>query len=620
MTPFDPRHRNDIDGLRAVAVLAVVAYHAFPNVFPGGFIGVDIFFVISGYLISSLILKNIVSSKFSFTEFYSRRINRLFPALILVLTVVLVLGFIRTIPEEFSKLGKHIFGGAAFVANYLYKFEVGYFDDAAESKPLLHLWSLGVEEQFYIIWPVVLVVAYRIRLKIGLLIFILAAGSFALCLYRLQSFPSSAFYMPQTRAWELLAGALVATFSVDHTRSPGRGRNLANFFSCIGLLSILIGFIYVDRHSTFPGWWALLPTLGTVCLILGGTYSWLGTRVLSNRTLQLIGSISYPLYLWHWVCLTLPSLMGVNAQSVYTKFILILISFVLSWVTFRFIEQPVRSQYNTPKTAILLSAAMATLGIAGLAVYYKSGSVGQISVPLLVNDTGVYPCGSFTVKQELCVFGKLNSTETVLVYGDSHAQHLTAALADTVGRKYRIVFISSSSCFFGNHPSPAYRHPVGCLPNLEQVKALDNQKFKAIIRSQRWHGYGLDSADQIVRAAEDSILAFGLHSEKIIIVGSTANVDLKCLKYNYYFNQASKERPCHSSDDSKSKNLLFISVTDAMARPPNVYFVYPYQALCPKDECEFRGNERLYYGDTHHLTKDGALLIMDKILQLIDQP
>lgn len=620
MTQFNLRHRNDIDGLRAVAVLAVVAYHAFPNAFPGGFIGVDIFFVISGYLISSLILKNIDNSKFSFTEFYSRRINRLFPALILVLTVVLAFGFTRTIPEEFSKLGKHIFGGAAFVANYLYKFEVGYFDDAAESKPLLHLWSLGVEEQFYIIWPVILVVAYRLRLKTKLLIFILAAVSFALCLYRLQGSPSYAFYMPQTRAWELLAGALLATLPVNDARSSGMSRNLANFFSCTGLLGILIGFICIDRQSTFPGWWALLPTLGTVCLILGGGCSWLGTRVLSNRTLQLIGSISYPLYLWHWVCLTLPGLMGVNTASGHTKFILILISFALSWVTFRFIERPVRTQYNTPRTAILLSAAMATIGIAGLAAHYKSGSVGQVSVPLLVNNTGVYPCGSFVVKQELCVFGNLNSPETVLVYGDSHAQHLTAALADTVGRKYRIVFISSSSCFFGNHPSPAYRHPVDCLPNLERVKALDNQKFKAIIRSQRWHGYGLDTTDQIVRAAEDAILAFGLHSEKIIIVGSTANVDLKCLKYNYYFKQVSKERPCHSSDDSKSKNLLFMSVTNAMAKPPNVYFVYPYQALCPKDECEFRGNERLYYGDTHHLTKDGSLLVMDEILQLIDQP
>ena len=205
-----PTYRPDIDGLRAIAVLSVVIFHAFPKLIPGGFVGVDIFFVISGFLISTILFENIRDNTFSFTEFYSRRIRRIFPALFLVLLACYVFGWFALLPDEFMQLGKNIAAGAGFVSNFVLWSQSGYFDSAAELKPLLHLWSLGIEEQFYIIWPLMLWFASKRGLNVLTLTIVLAVVSFALCIFRGRYDAISAFYSPQTRFWELLIGAVVA--------------------------------------------------------------------------------------------------------------------------------------------------------------------------------------------------------------------------------------------------------------------------------------------------------------------------------------------------------------------------------------------------------------------------
>ncbi len=205
-----PRYRADIDGLRAIAVLAVIGFHAFPDRFPGGFIGVDIFFVISGFLISTIIFESLERGRFSFSEFYGRRIRRIFPALVLVLAATYAFGWFHLLAMEYKQLGRHIAGGAGFLSNFVLWDEAGYFDTAAETKPLLHLWSLGIEEQFYVCWPLLLWLAWK--MKWGFLRITLALGviSFALNIDAAYSNVVAAFYAPQTRFWELMAGALLA--------------------------------------------------------------------------------------------------------------------------------------------------------------------------------------------------------------------------------------------------------------------------------------------------------------------------------------------------------------------------------------------------------------------------
>ena len=224
--PDHPKYRPDIDGLRAIAVLSVVGFHAAPGRIPAGFIGVDIFFVISGYLITSIILKGLEAGTFNFAEFYGRRVKRIFPALLIVLLASLAIGYFILLDDQFKELGKHIAGGAGFVSNLVLWGESGYFDNAADFKPLLHLWSLGIEEQFYIVWPFLLWLAWKQRFNYLPVLLVIAFASFALNIYTVSSDPVAAFYSPLTRFWELLVGSILAyigifTKQVSTIKNPG---------------------------------------------------------------------------------------------------------------------------------------------------------------------------------------------------------------------------------------------------------------------------------------------------------------------------------------------------------------------------------------------------------------
>jgi len=214
-----PTYRPDIDGLRAIAVLAVVLYHAFPSALPGGFVGVDIFFVISGYLISTIIAGGLQTGQFSFATFYARRVKRIFPALLLVLGATIAAGWYVLMSDEYTELGKQVTGGAGFVSNFLLWSGSGYFDSTAETKPLLHLWSLGIEEQFYIFWPLLLWAAYRCRFNVYAVAGLLALLSMGLNLALVKTHPVATFYSPLSRCWELFAGAMLA-FATLRAQAP----------------------------------------------------------------------------------------------------------------------------------------------------------------------------------------------------------------------------------------------------------------------------------------------------------------------------------------------------------------------------------------------------------------
>ena len=278
-----PKYRPDIDGLRAIAVLAVVAFHAFPNWIKGGFIGVDVFFVISGYLISTIIFENLDRGTFSFSEFYIRRIKRIFPALIFVLTTCFVFGWFILIADEYRQLGKHIAAGAGFISNIIFWNEAGYFDNAADTKPLLHLWSLGIEEQFYIVWPLLLWFSWKRNFNLLIITVIVAGASFILNINGVKHDMVATFYSPQSRFWELLSGSLLAwvtlyrrgsplnikskidvwfSYNVHAIKQENLGKNLSNLLSFIGFFLLLFGFWRINKDLSFPGKLALVPVLG----------------------------------------------------------------------------------------------------------------------------------------------------------------------------------------------------------------------------------------------------------------------------------------------------------------------------------------------------------------------
>jgi peptidoglycan/LPS O-acetylase OafA/YrhL len=353
-------------------VLAVVAFHAFPSRASSGFIGVDVFFVISGYLISGIILGDLARATFSYQRFYARRVRRIFPALALVLGASLLVGWLKLFPDEFESLGRQATGSAAFVANIVLWRQSGYFDQAAAVKPLLHLWSLGVEEQFYLVWPTTLALIGTVRRRLAIVLALLG-GSFLLNVIFIGRSPDATFYLPMTRLWELLLGAIVALSESVSRETLAGGRARGSFgastgstaMAWAGLLLLMVGFLVLDSTYRFPGWWALLPTVGTALMIAAGPSTWLSRRLLSRRLLVAFGLISYPLYLWHWPLLSFLNILRPSAPS-SARILIVLVSVLLATATYRLLEVPIRFGRRRRFIIPALGASMAVAGLIGV--------------------------------------------------------------------------------------------------------------------------------------------------------------------------------------------------------------------------------------------------------------
>ncbi len=370
-------YRADIDGLRAVSVLAVVGFHAFPRWVPGGFIGVDVFFVISGYLISGIILGDAASGRFSLRNFYARRARRLLAALIPVLLACLVAGWLLMTAPEFEQLGKHVAAAATFTSNFVLWREAGYFDSTAALKPLLHLWSLGIEEQFYIVWPLALLLLVKGRIRVRSAIAMLGAASFALSMYMLRTDPAAAFFLPAPRAWELLLGAGIAAAEAgDTARETGAWlpRPAAHAMAAAGLITILISALTLPADE-FPGWWALAPTLGAASIIVAGPAAWTNRHALATPTVVGLGVISYPIYLWHWPLLSFAQVAAGEMPTRTVRIAAVLATLPLAWLTHEYVEKRAhvrRASGARPPVlfaAPMLMALLVGVGFVGLAAY-----------------------------------------------------------------------------------------------------------------------------------------------------------------------------------------------------------------------------------------------------------
>ena len=461
-----PEYRPDIDGLRGIAVFAVVWFHAFPKSFKGGFVGVDVFFVLSGYLISKIIIEQLALDRFSIADFYTRRIRRIFPALITVMLAVLAAGWFLLLADEYALLGKHVVAGAGFLSNLVLYSESGYFDRAAETKPLLHLWSLAIEEQFYIFWPLLLLWAARRKRGFVAVALLVAVASFSANIYLTQRNPSAAFYWPLTRVWELMFGGLLA-YATPHLA----GARWKNARAAAGIFLLCAGFFLIKK-SGFPGWWALLPVAGTCLMISAGSEAWFNQRVLSSKVLVGLGLISYPLYLWHWPVLSFAKIIEGNVAAP-TKMALVALSLVLAWLTYYFIEKPIRfGNCSGRKAARALLASMLLAAVAGGGVWAFRGLEGLgIRTPEKSafshyfsepgNADSFFKLERIREKlREECNFGDNGNQpiavdchtrdpvfrRAVFLWGDSHVQHLNYGLKKNLPSDWQILQVASSGC------------------------------------------------------------------------------------------------------------------------------------------------------------------------------
>ena len=435
----------------------VIAYHAFPSRFRGGFMGVDVFFVLSGFLISSNIFHGLARGSFSLLEFYGRRCRRIIPALAVVLIAVTSLSFLISSGMFFNRLGRHLVAGATFTSNILLFHESGYFDAASELKPFLHLWSLGIEEQFYVFWPALLLLASRARLKRGVLVLALLGISFAVNLRWAAHNPAKDFYLLQSRFWELLAGCALALFSRASSASDGaEQRRLANRLAFVGLALLFVAASVVDNKSRFPGWWAALPTGATCLIIAAGPSASLNRHVLSHRLMVFVGLISYPLYLWHWPLLAMLRAAHGGEPSATARLAVIALSVALAFVTYAFVELPIQRFFSfrrpgwSASPAFAVGASVALLGllaVVGLSIQrdvlvsrdsrnhplayqlqkYAAYDNSSTQVGRCFVDTSL----AFDGFAEPCYHGAGQKPQ-ILLLGDSHAAHLYPGLAEVL--------------------------------------------------------------------------------------------------------------------------------------------------------------------------------------------
>lgn len=493
---LDLNYRSDIDGLRGIAVLFVLTFHGFAKFLPGGFIGVDIFFVISGYLITSILFNDLIKNRFSISRFYARRIKRIFPALIVVLGTTCILGWFLLYPGEIKNLGKHVVGGAVFISNILLWKETGYFNSAAEFKPLLHLWSLGIEEQFYLFFPVALWFADKKGFALPRFLAILLTISFGFSIFYTLTNSQAAFFLPVTRLWELLVGCILAAIERERNRLSTKSLNnpesatafvsvtgkrklvFWNTISCLGIALIFYGAFCINKGDAFPGWWALMPTIGTALVIAAGKNSLVNQLILGNKLLVSVGLISYPLYLWHWPLLYFGRIMFPDGMSNLTIVAILAASGLLATLTYFYIESPVRfGNIFREKKVFVLGTCMTAIMVFGFCMnrglFPSRLGLNPLSadVDKAANDYNAYP---FHDNSDMTrgghddaeiVQGKPN--HAILFVGDSHLERYWPRIElalNKLGTNARPVILTT-------------RLGTPALPNVNRVGYHDCDRF-----------------------------------------------------------------------------------------------------------------------------------------------
>lgn len=611
-------YRPDIDGLRALAVLLVIVFHAFPKALPSGFIGVDVFFVISGYLISSIITGGLRSGRFTFADFYSKRILRIFPALLFVLLFVLVFSWFTLVSGELRVLGKHVFAASTFTSNFFLWNEAGYFDQSSDLKPLLHLWSLAIEEQFYLLYPLFLWWWHRKGYRFSSAVILVGLLSMGVNLGLAGSMPYADFYMPFSRFWELMAGAWIA--DRDLRGAPEKPEN-SSVWSIAGISLLAAGVVVIKEGSGFPGFLALLPVAGAAFLIRGGCRAF-PNRILSKPFFVKLGKISYPLYLWHWPLLSIPRIIEGDSPNRYFRVVFVLLAAGLAWITTRFIENPIRFGGERGRKVVFLLGAMAATGGAGLAIQVAGGFPSRdsgIQTVLREGQMGheeyhrhhlehFFPCTPARIYEAAdvysgtrrCFQSKPSGGVDIAIIGDSHAEQLFAGFAELLPAKNTVYYLKPSLPMIENGQ---YRDIFD--------EVLGNRGIRKVFIDSYWHSKGfsardfLPTIDRLIAAGKevylfDDIPDFGFDPDRCRI-RRRFRAEVVCGRSKAGFLK--EVAPVHAG------------MQELKALRPALRLVFSAEHLCGTDQCSMLEGNRLLYRDSNHLNLEGSRLLVGRILK-----
>ncbi len=651
------RYRRDIDGLRAIAVLPVVFFHAGVPGFSGGFVGVDVFFVISGYLITSLIVEDLRGGHFSILDFYERRVRRILPALLVVLMASSVLAAWLLMPHPFREFSSSVVATLSFASNVLFWRRTGYFADPALEQPLLHTWSLAVEEQFYVVFPLLLLVVHRwFGGRWIAVVAPLAVLSFALSLWGVARAPSAAFYLAPFRAWELLLGSLVA---LGAFRRLSGGWN-AEMLAAAGLGAIAWSVFALTPASPFPGANALLPCVGAALLLHSGGNG--GTRVhrlLATGPLVFVGLISYSLYLWHWPLLVFAPIWNVYELTAAGTTVVVALSFVAATLSWRFVEAPFRRKDGLFGGRGRLFASVATASVALVAF----GLFGRISdgwparIPDRVVELAGYATSENPRQRECfdqpgspvrvdrsCNFGAA-VTPSVAVWGDSHADAMITAIGAVAARHdASALFFGSTGCPPIVGVEPGFRQGACLARNAEVLeRILRDPNLETVILIARYALY-IDGHSRTYGPAEaddptDYLLtdASGAHlapparqalferqlratvdsleraRKRVVVVypvpevGYSVPTTLAALAMKGV-SPASFTRPFALYE---ARQRYIFGVLDGLNARSGIVRLYPHRRLCDGEVCAVYAEGAPLYCDDDHLDLEGASFIAD---------
>nr|DAQ88265.1 MAG TPA: putative acyltransferase [Caudoviricetes sp.] len=623
------RYRSDIDGLRALAVLLVFAYHLKLSPFSGGFIGVDVFFVISGFLITGIVIKAIDRNSFSLSDFFNRRIKRIVPNVFLVASCTIIAGWFILLPKDYSSLISSYLYTSIYAANfYFWKATGAYFSSSADEMPLLHMWSLAVEEQYYFIWPIIILLALKhIKTKhIGVITLIISVFAFIFSEIMARRYAGFSYYMPITRSGGLLLGSALALMNRDYKKI----REFNSYIVVIlGTILIAASSVTVNKLSVFPGLNSAIPSFGAMLVILGGN-GFNGnviSKIYGSKIISTIGLLSFSIYLWHWPLIAYSTYMGV-IDSLEVKLTIVLLTFILSYLSLKFIENPIRkSKISFVRSFIFINTffiatAFIVLFMSTITNGFKFRSVGEnhnLDVKYAGMDEGWCHVSAegkngitFNESMAKCYIGDKTSNKEALYIGDSNAGHY-GPFVDEMGRRagIKINQLSTSSCYPTREVKKDGENPDVCI-NFRRIinEKIKSGKYDTIIIANRW---ARDDKNMSYKNANftEFLSFYSSHAKKVIIMDQMPE---------WVINPAAcyERGTCDAEtnfdlapglDESRKK------IESAASHFNNVYLVDPYYLMLKnKKYTPFAMGYPMYH-DNGHLSINGMMWIAEKYLQ-----
>lgn len=607
--------RLDINALRALAVISVVIYHYQPDYLSGGFVGVDIFFVISGYLMTKIILTRVETGSFGILDFYKSRALRILPPLFFLSILLICYGFFTLPPIEYASLGKHVSSSLVFLSNFVYWSEVGYFDDGAKTKWLLHTWSLSVEWQFYIIFPIFLVILSKISSTriIKRLMIVFTTLGIALSAISVEYWPSASYYLLPTRAWEMLLGGVAFLYPINY------GRRARNGLALLGLGLIFLSIFSFSENYLWPGYMALVPVLGTYLCICSNTKVNIFTE---NWLCYYIGRASYSIYLWHWPILV--AVVKYNLGLTFIEYFLIVI--ISSSASFLLIEQRKWSIVHILFLGTLLTAV-------SLAIYHTHGFQGRVSEIYRLNKKEFhekYYGGSGYKANRFIHINSLPNNYDYMMIGDSYGLQYVKSLDS---RKVKVQGLFDHGCII----LPSYtrysngKEDLSCSAEYNKVKEALKLSDKPLIIAHSWDRYSLElmkkGGTSVLDITFDEYLnILGVELDKLFYdIGIERTYILIGVPHRakqHAFNcMAEKQLNPFSSDSwcevsQKKYDLVVNGYLSSLAeRYENVFFIDPTDVLCDDTNCMTIKNEEPIHTDQSHLSIFGAELVVEYILK-----